>query len=105
MVLISDLRALEQLAEEGPTIWETHSLFNDKGANYIVKYEEVAEDLQKCFGFSDKLIALMKNQDMIHIRDDYQGVWITWYKGDTDAVDNIASQIEPILLAAAETNA
>jgi len=96
---IKELRQLEKLCDHSPTIWETHSLYNDDddAENFTVQYDEVVEDLKDWFGFSDRLLREMWNLDFIQINKDAQGVWITWYDDNTEEEDKLAAKVERLI--------
>jgi len=96
---IKELRQLDNLFDHSPTIWETHSLYNDDddAENFTVKYDEVVEDLKDWFGFSDELLREMWNLDFIEINNDAQGVRIIWWDGDTEDVDRLGLKINCVL--------
>jgi len=96
---IKELRQLEDWGNRSTTIWQTHSLYNDDDPyeTFEVEYDEVVEDLKEWFGFSDELLREMRSFDLIHIRRDYQAVWITWWCNDTEELDELGAKVEHLI--------
>ena len=97
---ISDLRVEpEYLSRSGPTIVEVYSLVDEEGdpLDQSFSYEEVTEDLKEYLGIPDSLMKKLHFYDMIHIREDYSGVWLFYYDGNTDKEDQVWYELQKYL--------